>query len=155
MLPILLMHQKFNHSWASQTITRLHTRQHSRLQYTHISPPAANKSQHLIRMARWTRNLKHALTSFPILAHYSLNAKTRVVVDTSPGQFVQSSSKNRLTNLSVQSLMAVGLLPTLRESMAKSKKKPCLWLQTLLHVPFWQRIWTGNWTPPLRTHLCS
>lgn len=30
------------------------------------------------------QNLKHALTSSPILAHYSLSAKTRVVVDASP-----------------------------------------------------------------------
>jgi len=30
------------------------------------------------------QRLKHALTSSPILAHYSLNAKTRVVVDASP-----------------------------------------------------------------------
>ena len=41
-----------------------------------------------------------------------------------PGQLVQFSSKNRLTNPSVQSLMEVGPLPTPRESMAKSKKKP-------------------------------
>ena len=49
----------------------------------------ANKDKQTISMAWWTRwtafqNFNDALTSYPILAHYSLNKKTWIVDDASP-----------------------------------------------------------------------